>query len=103
MRTSQHETADRTRIISGSVNSDGARKSGVGFVASRAALGVYNVRWTFPVKQAITIVVSPHTGIGFTVVTTDWTPTGFQVVIWNPAVSAAIDSDFGFTATVIPR
>lgn len=103
MRTAQHETRERTRVISGSVNSDGALKSGTGFVVSRGSAGVYSIRWTFPVKQVINVVLTTHTGIGFPTVTTDWTPYGIQVVIWNPAVSAGLDSDFGFTATVIPR
>lgn len=103
MRTAQHETSERVRVIAGSVNSDGVQKSGVGFVSSWAAVGVYDIRWTFPVKQLLTINLTTHTGVAFPTVITDWGPYGVRVVIWNAGVTAGIDSDFGFTATVIPQ
>lgn len=104
MRTTEHEVSPRTRVISGSVSAAGVVTKGTGFTVSKAATGVYVVRWSIPIRQMLNVAVTFQSGgtIVHALVDAGWGPYGFNVRTYT-TVPAAVDAAFGFTATVIPR
>lgn len=105
MRTAQHETANRVQTVSGSVSALGVVQKGTGFVVHKLATGVYSIRWTFPVRQVLNVVVVPLSlGIlRFSYVDSNWAPGVIAVRTYDDAMTTAVDAEFGFTATVIPQ
>lgn len=107
MKTAQHETTERVKVITGIVNSDGTISRGVGFAVSHPAAGWYVIRLNVAPKAILSVVASGHSGTSgmFAVVDTHsgtaLGPREFLVKAYTSAVALA-DTTFGFTATVIP-
>ena len=89
------------RIIRGYVSRTGTI-TGVGFTASRTALGSYTVTFTTAFSSAPTAMITPVNTIGdntwvFAMITAT-TTSAFSVAIANNLVQSRVDMEFNFIA-----